>query len=186
MNILKLKNKLTLIEESLQYIDSFKDSIWKEIPIINSIKYPEQIISLIKRIYRCFVLFEEEKKVLENKFLVKTIDNYAMLKNVIYNLESLNIKNVPDTWKEEDLSAFSKAQEEYKNLKSDIYSYQELEYNLEHKYYETNGINIDNEVNILFGDYYSENDAQIINSLLEDKSSMTVRINLGIYQKREL
>lgn len=180
---LEIENKLTLIEESLQYIDSFKDSIWKEIPIINSIKYPEQIISLIKRIYRCFVLFEEEKKVLENKFLVKTIDNYAMLKNVIYNLESLNIKNVPDTWKEEDLSAFSKAQEEYKNLKSDIYSYQELEYNLEHKYYETNGINIDNEVNILFGDYYSENDAQIINSLLEDKSSMTVRINLGIYQK---
>lgn len=179
----EIENKLCLIEESLKHIESFKDSIWKEIPIINNIMYPEQIITLIKNIYKCFVRFEEEKKVLENKFLVKKIDNYAMLKNVIFNLESLDIKHVPTNWKEEDLNTFRKAQDEYKNLKHDIYSYQELEYNLEHKYCDTNTIDIDSEVKTLFGSYYSEKDAQVINKLLEDKNSMMVRINRGIYQK---
>lgn len=180
---LEIVNKLEIIEESLKHLDSFKNSIWKEIPIINSIKYPEQIISLIKRIYHCFVLFEEEKNVLENKFLVKKIDNYAMLKNVIYNLESLDIKNVPLSWKESDLATFKKAQSEYKNLKNDIYSYQELEYNLEHKYLSTSSINIEDEVNLLFGKYYNEDDLSIINSLLENKNTMVARINRGIYQK---
>lgn len=180
---LEIVNKLELIEESLKHLDSFKNSIWKEIPIINAIKYPEQIISLIKRIYHCFINFEEEKNTLENKFLVKTIDNYAMLKNVIYNLENLDIKNVPLSWKESDLSTFKKAQSEYKNLKNDIYSYQELEYNLEHKYLSTSSINIEDEVNLLFGKYYNENDLSVINSLLENKNTMIARINRGIYQK---
>lgn len=180
---LEIIDKLELIEKSLKNIESFKDSIWKEIPIINSIKYPDQIIALIKRIHRCFVLFEEEKQVLENRFLIKTIDNYAMLKNIIYNLENLDINYVPESWRESDLLTFKKAKDEYKNLKNDIYSYQEIEYNLEHKYVSTNSINIDDEVRALYGDYYNENDLSIINSLLENKNTMIARINRGSYQK---
>lgn len=180
---IEIVNKLELIEESLKHMESFKNSIWKEIPIINSIKYPDQIIGLIKRIHRCFTLFEEEKNVLENRFLVKPIDNYAMLKNVIYNLENLDINYVPSSWRENDLLTFKKAQEEYKNLKNDIYSYQELEYNLEHKFLQTSSINIEEEVSALYGDYYKEDDLEIINSLLENKNTMLARINRGIYQK---
>lgn len=179
----EIVNKLETIQEALNKMESFKNSVWREIPILNSIIYPEQIISLIKRIYNCFLLFADEKKILQNKFDVKNIDNYAMFKNIIHHIESLNIDLVPESWKEESLSKFHQAKDEYKNLKNDIYGFQEVEYYLNHKYVNIDSISIKNELSLLLGEYFTEDDLTTINSILENRSNLTARINRGLYQK---
>ena len=101
-------------------MDNFKESIWKEIPVLNNVKYPNQIITLIYQINRCFRTFLEEKNYFETNFGIKKIENYAMLKNVLYHLENLDIALVPKSWVEESLKGFKEAQTEYKNLKNEI------------------------------------------------------------------
>jgi len=179
----EIVDKLISIRDSLEKIDSFKNNIWKEIPIINNIMYPDQIIGLIRRILNCFVTFEEEKKKLENKFSIKEIDNYAMIKNIIYNIENLNIEYVPESWKQVDIKKYIKAKDEYKNLKNDVYSYQEADYYLNHKFVNIDTISVKNELESLLGNYYTKDNISDINELLSNRTNITARINRGLYQK---
>ena len=145
--------------------------------------YPDQIIGLIRRILNCFVTFEEEKKKLENKFSIKEIDNYAMIKNIIYNIENLNIEYVPESWKQVDIKKYIKAKDEYKNLKNDVYSYQEADYYLNHKFVNIDTISVKNELESLLGNYYTKDNISDINELLSNRTNITARINRGLYQK---
>lgn len=178
-----IKESLEKIQTALGKIDNFKESIWKEIPILNNVKYPNQIITLIYQIDRCFRTFFEEKNSFETNFGIKKIENYAMLKNVIYYLENLDIALIPDSWVEETLKVFKEAQVEYKNLKSEIHKIQEINYYINHRYVNLETINIDNEITTIFQNYFSVNELHYINNLNADRKNVTIKINKGAIQQ---
>lgn len=180
---LDVKKSLEKIQSSLMKMVSFKESVWKEIPIINQIKYPNQIITLIYQIDKCFRTFLEEKNYLEKNFGINKIENYAMLKNIIYYLENLEISSVPKSWIEESLVTFREAQNEYKNLKSDVYKLQEIRYYIEHKYIDVDTIKIDEEINTILGEYFTGDSLDNIDKLNADRKNITIKINKGTIQK---
>lgn len=179
----EIKENIEKIKTALLKIDNFKESIWKEIPVLNNIKYPNQIITLIYQIDRCFRSFFEEKTFLETNFGVNKIENYAMLKNVLYYLENLDIALIPESWVEETLKVFKEAQAEYKNLKNEIYKLQEIKYSINHRFTNLETISIDDEIAIIFKDYFNESQLEKIDSLNADRKNVTIKINKGAIQK---
>ena len=123
---LEIVSALEKIEEALKQMGVFNDSNWKSLPKNSKIEDSKIIMTLIKRIYECFLVFKKEKKALEDKFLTVKINDYANLRKVVSKIENLNIHAVPVSWKTSDLSGFRKAQNEFKRLKSNVYSYQEI------------------------------------------------------------
>lgn len=174
---LEIKESLIKIEEARKKLSSFVGSIWKEIPVINNIKYPNQIITLIYQIDKCFRTFLEEKNYLEENYGVNTIENYAKLKSIIFYLENLDIESIPTSWIEESLSNFREAQREYKNLKNDVYKTQEIEYYITHRYKDLNTIDIDDEIKYILSDYYKQEDCSKINLLNENRKELSTDIN---------
>ncbi len=178
-----IKASLEKIQGALLKIDNFKESIWKEIPFLNNVKYPNQIITLIYQIDRCFKTFLEEKNYFETNFGIKKIENYAMLKNVLYHLENLDITLVPNSWLEETLKGFKEAQVEYKNLKNEINKIQEINNYSNQRYINLDSINIDNEIAVVFQKCFKQNDLYHIDSLNADRKNVTIKINKGAIQK---
>ncbi len=177
-----IKN-LEIIQDALTKIPTFKESVWRVIPTINAISSSDQIITLVNNIKRCFEVLEEERRILQDKYLLANINDYGRLKNIIYNIENLNIEYIPDSWKENKLKNFEAAENEYKELKNDIYTYQEVDYNLSHKFANLETLSIDDEVKFLLGSFYNSDDLDNINHLLENRNNITARINRGLYQK---
>ncbi len=183
---LEIHSALESIEENLKKIKSFKNSLWKEIPIINNIKYPNQIFSLIHQVQKNYLIFEEKKEILEKQFGLKPISNYAYLKSVFHDIKGLDIKAFPLSWVNREI--FEQAQEEFRNLKSHIYQIQEMEYLLLSQYENLDSIDIDSEYSRLLGNYFFENNVEKIDRLLEEKVEVSVLINkllvqINIYRK---
>jgi len=169
-------NALEIIQSELKKIDSFQNSTWKDIPIVNNIKYPNQIITLIYQVQTCYMDLQKEKKILEEDYGFKEIRNYAYLKIVLHNFKNLNVNDVPNSWKK-DISVFDEARDEYRNLKTDLYQLQEKEYVLNYKYKKLDTINIKEEIKIILGDYFTENDSEKIDKINEDRVHLIVKIN---------
>ena len=178
-----IKTSLEKIQGALLKMDNFKESIWKEIPVLNNVKYPNQIITLIYQINRCFRTFLEEKNYFETNFGIKKIENYAMLKNVLYHLENLDIALVPKSWVEESLKGFKEAQIEYKNLKNEINKIQEINNYCNQRYTNLDSINIEDEIAVVFQKYFKQNDFSSIDSLNANRKKVTIKINKGAIQK---
>lgn len=169
-DILKaLKN----IQDAMVHIGDFQNSIWKDIPIINNIKYPNQVYNLIYQVQKGFNVLKQEKEILEKQFGFKEISNYAYFKNIIHNFQSINIKDIPSGWL--DRPTYEKAKEEYRNLKNDIYFLQELEYLLSCKYVNLEDFNIKKEIEILFGGYFQRSDIDKINRIIHDRLNVIVK-----------
>ncbi|MGD9886769.1 MAG: hypothetical protein AB7T03_02255, partial [Bacilli bacterium] len=174
---LEIVKALEIIQTSLGKMISFKNSIWRDIPIYNSIKYPNQIVSLIYQIHKCFKILEAEKLVLENDFGFKTITNFAYLKNIIHSFKNLNIREVPESWKEPTNNHFNQAVELFKNLKQEIYQLQEMESFLKHKYDHLDTLNIKQEVANIEGHYFKEMESNEINQILANRQELVVLVN---------
>lgn len=169
-DILKaLKN----IQDAMVQIGDFQNSIWKDIPIINNIKYPNQVYNLIYQVQKGFIILKQEKEILEKEFGFKEISNYAYFKNIIHNFQSTNIKNIPSNWL--DRPTYEKAKEEYRNLKNDIYILQELEYLISCKYVNLHEFDAKKEIDILFGSYFQKSDSDKINQIIHDRQNLIVK-----------
>ncbi len=175
---LEIVRALTSIESNLIKIGNFRASIWKEIPIFNNIKYPNQVFSLIHQVQKNYQVFEDERAILENEYGFKTIKNYAHLKSLIHDFEGLNITAFPYSWL--DSSAFESAVEEYRNLKAKIYQIQELEYLLNFRYLHPEDIKINEEVKCLFGPYFTDTDLDKLDRISVDREKLTSVINKAL------
>lgn len=183
---LEILSALRKIEENLKKIGNFKNSIWKEIPIFNNIKYPNQIFILIHQVQKSYLAFQEEKEILEKGFGLKTISNYAYLKSVIRDLKGLDINAFPFSWV--NFENFNQAQEEFRILKSQIYQIQEMEYLLASKYEQADSFPIEAEYQMLLGPFFTKKDFEKINRLFYERAELKVIINkiavqLNIYRK---
>ena len=173
---IEIVNALKQIEEALAMMGVFNDSNWKSIPRNSTISDSKMIMTLIKRIYECFVIFRKEKKALEEKFLTIKINDYAMLRKVVGNIEALDIRQVPVSWKESSLASFRKAQNEFKRLKSNVSSYQDINLELNQIFTNYDLFNINEEINEIMGKYYTRNDLDLIDELFSNRNDIMVRV----------
>lgn len=163
------------IQNNLGEIEDFKNCVWKEIPIINDIKYPNQVISLIHKVYSGFIELEKHKEILEKEFGFREVGNYAYLKNILHNFRNLNINEIPKSWL--DQSNYEKAKVEYHKLKTIIYTLQELEYDLDIRFDNLDEFNIQEEIKTLYGNFFTNSDLDTINKIIEDRLNIIVKVN---------
>ena len=167
---------LEKIKKAIKGMGVLKESNWKSIPMINNIDNPDAIMELIKRIYDCFNIFKEEKEALENNFLTTKITDYAMLRKVVSKLENLNINDVPESWKNESLEGFKKAQNEFRRLKNNVLSLEAIEYELNQLFTGYDSINIDDEIDAITGKYYTKDDSDLIDEYFANRNDVMARV----------
>ena len=177
---LELLEAVKNIKANLELIGNFKNSVWKEIPIINDIRYPNQVISLVNKVKNGFQQLQKYKEELEGIHGFKEIGNYAYLKNVIHNFKNLHITEVPKSWY--DRKSFDSTKSEYHNLKTLIFTLQEIEYELSIKYDSFDKFDIMKEVETLEGDFFTENDIDKLNKIINDRLNIVVMINKATVQ----
>lgn len=172
---LEIVKALEVIQDNLIEIEDFKNCVWKDIPIINDIKYPNQVISLIHKVYIGFSELEKNKDILEQKFGFKSVDNYAYLKNILHNFKNFNVLNLPKSWL--DKKKYELAKVEFHKLKTLIYTLQELEYDLDIRFDNLTSFNIEEEIKLLYGEFFDRNDLSKINRIIDDRLNIIVKLN---------
>ena len=177
---LEVVKALEIIQANLENISSFKESIWKDIPIFNNIKYPNQIIALIYQVEQCFKILESEKIILENEHGFREISNYAYLKNAIQKYINFDPNEIPQSWL--DPEKFEDAKDKYRLLKNDIYQLQEEEYLLNVRYNKLETIDIDAEIRALLGGYFTFEDADAIDRILADRDELEGKLSRAALQ----
>ncbi len=173
---LEVVKALEKIQEALKSMGVFNDSNWKSLARTNKASDAKVIMTLIKRIYECFSIFKKEKKALEEKFSIVKINDYASLRKIVSKIEALDIRSVPSSWKTSDLSSFRKAQNEFRRLKNNVASYQEINFNLGQVFNNYDLININDEINEIMGKYYTRNDLDLIDELFANRNDIMVRV----------
>lgn len=181
----KIINSLYRIEEAMKKIE-FKDSKFNNIPINNNIKYPNQVTTLIFQIHKYFEELKECKEQLETDFGFKTIPNYAKFKNVIANIKQVNLGEIPDVWKESKLEKYYQARNLYPELKKLIYALQEYQLYLDWEFADVDTLDIDKTIKNLLGDYFTEEDGELINKIIEQNNELINKVKVAIQNYRSL
>ncbi len=172
---LEIVDSVKTIQQSIGNFDNFKDSIWKDIPIINDIKYPNQVMFLIHQVYNGFDELKKYKDSLIENYKFVEISNYAFMKNIINNITQLPVQDVPKSWAEQD--NYEKAKTEYHNLKNLIFTLQELEYDLDIRFENLDKFEIKKELEILYGSFFTSDNLDKINKIIDDRLEIVVTLN---------
>lgn len=174
---------LKVIEEQMKKIKRFKESKFISIPIQHTIKYPNQVLTLLFQIHQQFVQLQASKVRLETGFGFRTIPNYARFKNVINNFKALDIKKVPQSWKE-DIQTFHQAFDQFQHLKSDIYLMQEYELYLDWDFQNITTIDIDDTILQMLDGYFEEKDVAKIDRVIEKNLEILVKFRIAQYHSK--
>lgn len=179
-----IKPNLEKIQSNLYKISSFKECVWKEIPYLNTIKSATQIMNLIQDLYNGYDKLYKNKKILENQYGLKNIENFANFKKIALCIEKVNGLNIPLKW-QKNYNIYSKASELYDDLKSDLYNYQESEYILDTTYVDPFGIDINKELDIILKEHFTIEDTDAINNIFMDVSGIKSIIEQTLYNLKE-
>ncbi len=181
----RIKTSLENIQSNLYKMDSFKNSVWNQIPIINSIKYANQVISLINQINKGFEELIEKKTRLESEFGLKEIVNYANFRKVVYLIDSFTVELIPELWKRGYVN-YKEASTLYSQLKSDIYNYQESLYYISTKYIDVTNLDVNEKLAIIYGDYFHEGESEKINKVLKNATELKNLVGKVIVNRKIL
>lgn len=168
---LEIVQCLKRLEELRKKIPDIKKSLFVNIPIVHSIKYPNQIITLLFQIRRLFEELNENKLLLENKYGLKKILNYARFKNIITDIQTLELDKVPLCWRGDNLDNFNKALKTFPELKKEIYTIREYELTLEWNYNKID-IDIDSFIIDMYNDLFDETNHDKINDILKNNRDL--------------
>lgn len=177
---LEILNAVKNIENTLKVMEDFKDSVWKDIPIINDVKYPNQVISLIHKVQSGFLELKNYKDTLQTKYGFKEIGNYAYFKNILHNFHGINVDEIPKSWYER--RNYELAKSEYHKLKTLIFTLQELEYDLDIRFDNLEKFDIKKEIANLYGEFFTRDDLEKINRIIKDRLNIVVSLNKALVQ----
>lgn len=166
----KINNALILIDESLKKMDTFKDSVWSQIPYDNTIKNSSEVMSIINHLYDEFVELREKEIELEN-YGIKTIESFTMMRRYMVTIDEMFKQTFPSKWKK-DINQFLNAKETYSSLKEDFIKFEDAEAYMNKTYANLDSINIDEEINKLYGEFYTEDDKEIINNIISNRTTV--------------
>ena len=164
------------ITKSLDKIGVFNESNWKAVPRINSINNSSVIMRLIEKIHTCFYSFKDLREVFEKEFDIIKINDYAMLRKIVNDINNIDIHLIPESWKTSDLVDYNKASNEFKELKNAIYSYKEINRSID-QIINRDLIDINIEYDKLLGKYYSSEDLELIDRYFRNRKEINEKIN---------
>lgn len=174
-------NSLKAIESQVKKIPQFMQSKFINIPINHNIKYPNQIMTMLFQLNKSFKELDSYRNTLVNDYKFKDIVNYAMFRNVINNFTDFDPDKLPLSWKTDHLSNFNKAIEVYPNLKSVVYSIQEMELYIDWDYKDLGDFNIDQAIDSIYGKYFVSEDKSKINFVLDNIGQIKSKLQVGKY-----
>ena len=164
-------NKTLLeIEDSFQKIDSFSNSIWKEIPIINNIEHINEVINVVAQLNNGLQKLREYEIALGN-FGVKSILSFSEMKKCIAPMNRIIVELIPDSWKK-SVTKFEAARNIFSQLRADINNYKSVVDKTSSKYQNLEELNIEEKIETLYGSFYHKKDLAIIENILKDKESI--------------
>lgn len=172
------------IEKDLTLLPRMKESKFVNIPIINTIQYPNQILSLLYQLQQAFLSLQQFKKQLEEEHGFKEVINFARFKNVINAISSLDEKTVPAAWKKNNYLVFEEAKAKFDDLKKQIYLMQEQELYLEWQYQNFDSISIDDMIESLLDNHFTADDFDAINNMLSAHHDLLASIRVGNHNSR--
>lgn len=177
-----IHDSLLIIEENSKKIESFKNSVWNQIPYINNIKYANQIINIIFKLDQGFKALRKNEISLES-YGVNTITSFSGMKRCIEPIKRIDMNKVPKKWRE-NIIVFKEALESFQQLKEEIKEYEECDYRLNTEYVNLNSINIDEELGLLnFKNYKMPKEC--INNIIKDiDNASTIAKNTEKYLKQ--
>ena len=162
-----IEDVLLEMEDSFQKINSFSNSIWKEIPIINNISHNNQVINVVFQLNSGLKKLREYEIGLGN-FGVKSILSFSEMKKCIAPMSRLDIDLIPDSWKT-SVDKFNKAREEFSILHRDINHYKAVVEDMGKNYHNLEGIDINEGISTLYGSFYHKKDIDTVEKLLINK-----------------
>jgi len=163
----KISNALKLIDENLQKMQTFKNSVWSQIPHLNDIKHSDEVIDLIFDLYDEFKLLREKEIELEN-YGVKSITSFTMMRRCMVTIEEMFKQSYPSKWKK-DINQFNKSKDTYSNLKEDFVKYEDMSQYMSKTYNNLDSIIIEDEIKKLYGSFYTEKDNSTIDDIIANR-----------------
>ena len=179
-----IKPNLEKIQSNLYKISSLKGCVWKEIPVLNTIQNPSQIMKLIQDLYNGYDKLNKNKEILEEKYGLNNIGNFADFKKIALCIGKVNLLNIPVKW-QKSFETYEKACDLYDDLKSDLYNFQESEYILDTTYVDPFGIDINKELDIVLKEHFTINDVDSINNIFMESTEIKGVIEQTLYNLKE-
>lgn len=181
----EIMHSLKTIENDMVKIPHFQSSKFIHIPINHTIKYPNQVITLLFEMHQLFTQLKQDKNQLEVDYGFNTITNYARFKNIISHFNALDITKVPQSWVE-DTQNFHAAFAAFTNLKNDVYAMHECELYLGWDFKNYEQFPIDQAIDDICDQFFTTNDTDAINAVLDKHLEMIVRLRIANHQGRLL
>lgn len=169
----EIVDALTNIEKHLIKFPDFKNSIWQNIPYTHTIKYPNQVITLIYKMHKHFRNLDNHHQKLVDEFGFKPYNSYIKIRELTNHLYHIHSVQIPSIWLAEDFTKFFEAKEYFPHLKSQLDNYHKTYNDIRYSYSLTAlDIDYDSLLSSLYGKYFSEDNISKLDDLLIDRENI--------------
>lgn len=166
----KIYDALVLIDENLKKMKTFKNSVWNQIPYDNVLKNSSEVMTIINQLHEDFIKLQEKEKELEN-YGIKTVESFTMMRRYMVTIDEMFKQSFPNKWRK-DINQFIQAKKSYSSLKEDFIRYEEVSSYMSKTYANLDSINIDDEIGMLYGEFYDEKDNEIIDNIISNRTTV--------------
>ena len=159
-------NALEKIEKVRKVLAKPKDSMFSNIPVNNDIEYsdvPFEIVANLNDFYNQLLAY---KQALETEYGLNPIPNYAKFKNVVSDIEKLNINDVPASWITPNQEKYYEAKDAFSDFKARVYQVKETKSIIDWEFRNLDGVDVNELINNLTGSYFTISDIEKINNVI--------------------
>lgn len=181
---IEIKSALEKIQSNLYKLESFKNSVWKEIPIFTTLKYATSILSLIKNLHGGYSKLYESRNKIENEYGINVIENFASFKKIVNIIKKVESNLIPNKW-QKSYEIYTDAQELYNELKKDLYMFQENEYILQTNYIDPFSIDIKKEINLVLDNRFTLEDKDLLDNIFMDCAELKSVVEQTLFDINE-
>ena len=165
------------IEKYLGRFPSFKNSIWQKIPYDHTIKYPNQVITLIYKMHKHYRTLNIISDELQQNFGLQPFTSYIKMRELINIFDTYNTAKYPENWYEGNFEKFYQALDLFSNFKKQYDEYHTIYNDLKYLYsVDVINIDLDNIINKLLGSYFTTQDERSINRIIDNRLNLLMQI----------
>ena len=157
---------LTRVEKVKKIMPRPKDSMFSNIPVNNDIEYSDVPIGIVVNLNNFYNELLKYKQELEKVYGLNPIPNYAKFKNVVSDIERLNIDDVPVSWITLNQEKYYEAKDAFSDFKTKVYQVKETKSIIDWEFKNLDGININDLISSVTGAYFNIKDLDKINNVI--------------------
>ncbi|HQD92588.1 MAG TPA: hypothetical protein PK924_04875 [Bacilli bacterium] len=175
---LEIYNSLVKIEKNLLRFPNFKQSIWQNIPYAHTIKYPNQVITLIYKMHKYYRNLENLCQELITTFGFKEFNSYIKMRKLINIFDAFKNTKYPSNWIDNNFANFFLAQEYFPTFKKQYDEYYTTYNDIKYLYsLETITVNFDEVIQNLCGTYFTKDNLENINRIIDNRLNLLIQVH---------